>query len=234
MAETMLSPSARAAVQDLLEPGETLADASTWADEIRRDRRQTGPWHYVNVPISSNHYDPRFCNPKTGCVVSKALEMRRVLADKSRPKPQRREALRFFVHFVQDLHQPVHVGDRSDRGGNDLQVQFFGRGSNLHRVWDSGLIEHANPDETAWVDRLKTITTPALVKKWSNGTLDDWTEESFQAARTHAYIDPSTGKVLTSGAKLGQPYQDANLSTAEQRLAQSSVRIASALNAIFP
>ena len=160
------------AVRDLLEPGETLADAATWADEIRRERRHTSPWHYVNVPISEPHYNARFCDPRTGCVVAKAEQMRRVLADSSLPKSERREALRFFVHFVQDLHQPLHVGENHDKGGNDLQVRFFNRGSNLHRVWDSSMIEKVSDNPTVWVDRLQALATPENVKKWSGGTPD--------------------------------------------------------------
>lgn len=233
LAESLLTPQALAEVKDLLEPGESLADASGWADEIRRERRETGPWHYVNVPINRDHYDSSFCDPKLGCVVSKVQEMRDLLADTSQPKAKRREALRFFVHFLQDMHQPVHVGDRSDRGGNDLQVQFFGRGSNLHRVWDSGLLEHVSDSETVWFDRLKPMLTPEALKSWSKGSVEDWADESFLASKNHAYLDPKTGKPLKSGAKLGEPYEEANLPIAEKRLAQSAVRLASVLNGIL-
>ncbi|HEU5118317.1 MAG TPA: S1/P1 nuclease [Isosphaeraceae bacterium] len=236
LAESLLTPSARAAVRDLLEPGETLADAATWADEIRRERRRTSPWHYVDVPISEDHYNPRYSNPKNGhgCVVDKVKEMRRILADSSLPRAERREALRFFVHFVQDVHQPLHVGENHDKGGNDLQVRFFNRGSNLHRVWDSGLIEKSSDDPIVWVNRLKVLATPENVEKWSGGVPEDWAEESFQAARTHAYRNPSSGNPLVSGATLGNAYQQANLPIAETRLAQSGVRVAAALNSIFP
>jgi hypothetical protein len=235
LAMTLLTPSARAAVADLLAPGETLADASTWADEIRRDRRETGPWHYVNVPIANDHYDKHFCEAQEGgCVVSKAEEMKALLADPKRPREERREALRFLVHFLQDLHQPLHVGENADKGGNDLQVQFFGQGSNLHRVWDSGLLEQVSPEEAAWAARLQALATPENVRKWSSGTIENWAEESFQASKTRAYKDPSSGQRLTSGAKLGRDYQDANLSVAEARLAQSGVRVAATLNRVFP
>lgn len=239
LAEGLLSPSARAAVRDLLLPEETLADAAPWADEIRNKRRHTGPWHYVDAPISNDHYEARFCNPETGCVVSKAKEMQRILADRSRPKVERREALRFLVHFIQDLHQPLHVGDNEDKGGNGLQVRFFTRGSNLHRVWDSDMLERAGKsdevaDEVALVQTLKALATPENLRKWSSGTIDDWAEESFQASKHHAYVDPSTGKRLAPGSKLGEAYQNANLPIAETRLAESGARIAWVLNEIFP
>jgi hypothetical protein len=145
LAEARLTPAARAVVLELLEPGESLAEASTWADEVRRARPGSGSWHYVNVPITEPEYSPQFA-PRRGDVVGKVEQFALVVADRSAPRARRREALKFLVHLVQDLHQPVHVGDRGDRGGNDLQVRFFGKGSNLHRVWDSGLIERAYHD----------------------------------------------------------------------------------------
>ncbi len=122
LAESRLSPRARAIVQELLEPDESLADASTWADEHSRDIPGSASWHYVNVSIASAHYDPRDCKAR-GCVVSKIAEFREVLADRHAPRARRRQALRFFVHLVQDLHQPLHVADRGDRGGNSLQLR---------------------------------------------------------------------------------------------------------------
>ncbi len=229
-AEARLTPEARAIVRSLLEPGESLADAATWADEIRRERPETGPWHYVNVPITVERFDPKFCPVETGCVTSAIAENRRMLADTNAPVAKRREALRFLVHFLQDLHQPVHVGDHGDRGGNDLQVQFFGQGSNLHRVWDSGLIEKVAADEAALVRQIEALATPEAVAAWSRGQVKDWAEESFQAAKL-AYRVPGTDQQLRPGAKLGQDYLDANGPLARRRLAQSAARLAAVLNA---
>ena len=213
-------------------PGESLADVSTWADEYRRDHPETGPWHYVNVSIGEAKYDPKF-DPAHEHVVSKVEEFRKTLADPGRTREERARALKFLVHFVQDMHQPVHVGNRDDKGGNDLQVQFFGRGSNLHRVWDSGLLEHPGRDEAAYVAYLKGTITPQLAGDWSSGQPSDWADESLRLARK-AYQDPVRDVEMESGAKLGQPYQDANLPTAERRVAQAGVRLAWILNGIFP
>jgi hypothetical protein len=139
VAESRLSPAALAAVRSLLEPGETLADASTWADE-QRVVPKSGPWHFVNVPLSESRYDPKFCSPQ-GCVVSKVEDFERVLSDPRASRAKKQQALRFLVHFLQDLHQPLHVGDTGSRGGNLVQVRFFNLGTNLHRAWDSQIIE---------------------------------------------------------------------------------------------
>jgi len=232
IAESRLTPSARAAIAALMEPGESLADVSTWADDYRRDHRESGPWHYINIPITEPRYDAKFV-PDEGCVVTKVDEFRKILADTTVPREERAKALKFLIHFVQDMHQPVHVGHRDDRGGNDLQVQFFDRGSNLHSVWDSGLIEHVNRSESDWVESLSKTITPELAAAWSKGTPPDWANESLEIARL-AYLDPPENTPLKKGAKLGQPYQDANLPRAEVRVAQAGVRLAWILNTTFP
>jgi hypothetical protein len=231
MADLRLTPAARAAVRDLLEPGETLADASTWADEHRQELPDTAPWHYVNVPITVAHYDARFC-PAQGCVVSKITDFRAVLGDPKATKDQKRQALRFLVHFVEDLHQPVHVGDRMDRGGNDLQVQFFDEGSNLHRVWDFDVIEHECSDEDHWAAELTALASPARAAAWCRGTPADWADESLACAK-RAYGNGSTGQPLKAGAKLGEDYHAFALPIIRERLAQSGSRLAWILNDTF-
>ena len=232
IAEARLTPAAKSAVSALLEPGETIADVSTWADEVRRDRRESGPWHYINIPITEPRYDVKFV-PQEGCVITKIDDFRKILADASKPRVERAEALKFLIHFVEDMHQPVHVGHRDDRGGNDLQVQFFDRGTNLHSLWDSGLIEHANRSEAEWVDALSKTITPELADSWSKGGPPDWANESLDMARL-AYLNPLDKAELKKGAKLGQAYQDANLPIAERRVTQAGVRLAWILNTTFP
>ncbi len=90
IAEDRLTPTARAAVRDLLEPGESLADVSTWADEVRRDHPESGPWHYINVPITEPKYDRKF-EPKEGCVVVKVEDFRKILADPTAPEARTSE-----------------------------------------------------------------------------------------------------------------------------------------------
>jgi hypothetical protein len=234
LAESRLSPRARAIVRELLDPGESLADASTWADEHSREIRGSSSWHYVNVPITSPHYSPEYCG-RPGCVVSKIAEFRAVLADRRAPRPRRRQALRFFVHLVQDLHQPMHVADRGDRGGNALQLRL-GRHepTNLHQVWDSGLFHaryrhHAEDtllgEATALADRPEAL-------RWPRGRVEDWADESLQIGR-RAYLIPGTGRPLRPGEEIGPDYVEANLPLAVERVARSGVRLAAMLNEIL-
>ena len=231
LAESRLSPAALAAVRTLLDPGESLADASTWADEVRREFPKSGPWHYVNVPISEEKYNAGFC-PDGGCVISKIAEFRKVIADRNAPKIERRNALRFLAHFVEDMHQPLHVGDRKDRGGNDTQVQFFGHGSNLHKVWDSGILERVYADDVALFKDINDLAGSAEAASWSNGSVESWADESLESAKK-AYLQPDSDEFLRSGSKLGEAYQQIHLPVARRRVAQAGLRLARVLNEAF-
>jgi hypothetical protein len=231
VAENRLSPAARAAIHDLLDPGETLADASLWADEHRHAVPGSAAWHYVNVPIAEPHYDARFC-ATTGCVVSKIGELRQTLADGSASREARRQALRLLVHFVEDVHQPVHVGDRGDRGGNDLQVRFFNRGGNLHRVWDEEIAVRHSSDEATWVAELDALAKTEAARGWPRGTVESWADESLTVAR-QAYAVPGSSAMLEPGARLCDDYFDWALPIVQRRLAQAAVRLSSMLNEIF-
>jgi hypothetical protein len=122
LAERHLTDQIKAEIKALLEPGESLADASTWADEVRGRMRHTAPWHYVDVPLDEPRYDDRFAGdtPEKGFIVPKICELKLVLKDRSKPIEDRRQALRFLAHFVEDLHMPLHVGEGHDKGGNTL------------------------------------------------------------------------------------------------------------------
>jgi hypothetical protein len=234
LAESRLSLRARAVVLELLEPGESLADASTWADEHSRDIRGSAAWHYVNVPISAPHYDARFCAQR-GCVISRIAEFRAVLADDQAPRARRRQALRFIVHLMQDLHQPMHVADRGDRGGNALPLRM-GRyeNTNLHQVWDSGLFHWGYPrhaeDELFRV--VKAMADRPESRVWLRGRVEDWADESLLIGR-QAYLIPGTNRTLRPGDEIGRDYMEANLPLAVERVAQSGVRLAAMLNKLL-
>ena len=229
LAEKQLTPAAKAAMAELLEPGESLADASLWADENRRRLPKTAPWHYVDVPLDQPRYDAKYSGEKIGCVVDKINEFRLVVKDKSKSIEDRRFALRFLIHCVEDMHMPMHVGDNHDKGGNQTQVRWGERGSNMHRVWDSGIIERAGSTEEFWLADLATLDTPGNRAAWMTGTPEDWATESLLAAR-EAYQDPKTGNRIKSGTKLGDEYQAKNLLVVRQRLAKAGARLAKVSN----
>jgi hypothetical protein len=232
LAQSQLTQSARQTIRELLEPGESLADASTWADENSRNIPGSAAWHFVNVPISAPHYNRRFCRPQ-GCVITKIAEFREILSDRRAPPAQRRIALRFFIHLVQDVHQPMHVADRNDRGGNSLQLQYgWYDATNLHQIWDSGLLARRYRNESELVRDLMAVSRQPKADDWRKGRIEDWADESLQIGR-RAYLVPSTNSSLRFGDRVGRDYEGENLPRAVERLARAGVRLASLLNEIL-
>jgi hypothetical protein len=230
MAEERLTPHALVVVHDLLGPGVSLADISTWADE-QREIPGTGPWHYVNVPITESRYDPKFCQTG-GCIVSKIEDFKRVPQDPKAGKIEKQQALKFLIHLIADLHQPLHVGDTGSRGGNLIQVRFFNAGSNLHRVWDSQIMQRHSASEQVWIGDLNAVTNPKLTAEWSKGTPEEWGTESLQAAK-EAYRLKGTKMVMQSGVNLGDDYCSMALPITQRQLAKAGLRLAYTLNNIF-
>jgi hypothetical protein len=233
VAEARLTPAARAAVRALLHEGDTLVDVSTWADHEGHDAVPgSAVWHYVNVPLTASGYDARYC-AGNDCVVARIKHFRTLLADRRAPARERARALLFLVHLVEDVHQPLHVGDNHDRGGNTTQIQFLGQGTNLHQLWDSGLINEIDRNERAWVERITPLLTPENVREWSRGDVEDWATESLLDARKAYYFPAGTRQPLFSGTRLGSDYAAYAQPILERRLAQAGVRLANELNALF-
>jgi hypothetical protein len=233
VAESRLTPAARAVVHDLLHEGDTLIDICDWADHEGHDVVPgSAPWHYVNVPISAPHYDDRYCTGG-GCVVAKINHFRKVLADPHAPRTERARALLFFVHLVEDVHQPLHVGDNHDRGGNLTQIQYFNEGTNLHRLWDSQILEDTSRDEQAWIARITPLLTPEAVAAWSKGDERTWADESLQEAKKAYHFPAGSTRPSATGTRLGREYNEFAAPIIRLRLAQAGVRLANELNAIF-
>jgi nuclease S1 len=207
IAEKNLIPKAKAAIAALLEPGESLADASLWADENRRKLPKTAPWHYVDVPLDEPRYDAKFSGDVSskGCVVDKINEFTVTLEDPNLFTEDRRFALRFLIHCVEDLHMPMHVGDNGDKGGNRTQVRFYDRGTNMHALWDSLIIEHVSKSEEFWLKDLAALDTAEHRQTAIQGTVEDWATESLLAAR-QAYEVPET-TALSKRSAVGESAQ---------------------------
>jgi hypothetical protein len=230
MAQDNLTTAALTAVHDLLGPETSLVDIATWADE-QTEVPDAATWHYINIPITESSYSGKYCQPQ-GCVVSKINEFRRTLQSSKATKTEKQRALKFLVHFIADLHQPLHVGDTGSRGGNQIQVLFYGQGSNLHKVWDSQIMEHYSKNERVWLWQLTGKASPENKEQWSGGTTEDWATESLQAAKK-AYSLPGQETVMRSGSKLGDEYVVRAIPIIEAQLAKAGIRIAWILNEIF-
>jgi hypothetical protein len=225
IAEHYLSTEAQHAISQLL-INENLAEASTYADEMKSNptefwKKTANPWHYVNVFDGKTYSD--VAPPPEGNAVT-ALEMfSKQLKSKQSSLEEKQLALRFIVHIIGDLHQPFHAGNGLDRGGNDVKLQFFWEDSNLHRVWDSGLIDRQKLSYTEWTQKLSSKISSQQAAQWMEVNPKAWIAES---AKLRATLYPESDK-------LSWDYQYQNLPLVKQRLQMGGVRIAAYLNAIF-
>jgi nuclease S1 len=230
IAQRYLAPHTQSAVAALLQPGEHLRDVANWADAYREQCANTGPWHYVNIPLAADSFEPaRDCSEPRSCVIVATDRALAILADVTSPPDERAAALRFVVHFMGDLHQPLHSGDRADRGGNDLQVWFAGEETNLHAVWDYMLIASTRRTVADYVAKL-TQAPNAAASRWSRGTVADWAIESQRAARR---VYSNLPRPRNERIQLGPKYVAAVLPIVDAQLLRAGVRLASALDAAF-
>jgi hypothetical protein len=231
IAEQHLEPDTAKRVRDLLaiENNTSLADIANWADQIRRQRRDTAPWHFVDIPVDASTYDPARDCRRRSCIVAQLDRFIAVLRRSSAPSRERLEALKFVVHFVGDLHQPLHAADNDDRGGNDVHVIFSGHRTNLHAVWDSGLLAPVvNGDERAYALRLAHAITPNQIRQWQNGSTVAWVNESHGIAVEEIY-----GKLAHDAGRLPASYERQALSMVNEQLERAGVRLAYVLNVAF-
>jgi hypothetical protein len=237
IARARLTPTARLGVKELL-GNDDLAAVSIWADEIKGERPETFGWHFVDIPRDASGFsEARDCyrpdekHPYTpqdhhNCVVDRITMFKEVLFDRSAPRQDRIEALKFVVHFVGDVHQPMHaIGEA--RGGNDIRVIEFGSPQcgkypcNLHFAWDMGLIEHTGLSEWQYVSKLNQLITSRRLTSQAEGTPANWANESFQLAK----------KVwVNDGAAVDEAYYEHDIGIVDQRLALAGIRLAWLLN----
>jgi len=195
IAEKNMTPAALERAKAIL-GGTSLAEVASWADDYRPDHRETGPWHYISIPLADLKVDMvREC-PNGDCVIGKTEQFLAVLRD-SRSEPARKaEALKFVIHFVGDMHQPLHDEDNGDRGGNDRHVMLDGHPDNLHWVWDTGLLERIDRNSQALAAGLERRITDQDRATWVKGSIEDWVLEGHRLAQTVAYggLAPRIGR----------------------------------------
>jgi len=242
IADTQLSGLARAHVREILGQGESLDEAANWPDEMRSDPAQfwqktSTPWHYVTVNgITYDHA------PSEGDALEALNHFKRVLQDPKANLADKQLALRFVIHIVGDLHQPLHVGKCCDRGGNDVKVTWFGKPTNLHAVWDSALVDDEQLSFSELAAKLERHISDKQLIAWWDINPRDWISESAEY-RDSLYPTAADMPKPKKGEKLkkGQPVlPDLSYSYVyrftplmEQRLSQAGVRLAAYLNWVF-
>ena len=230
IAEARLTPAARAEVDRLLagEADPTLAGIAAWADELRANDpergKATAKWHYINFQ-GRCEFQPALDCPGNDCVVGAINRQYLQLAQHERSDAERREALKFLVHFVGDVHQPLHSGPRDDAGGNRYQVNLHGKGSNLHRIWDGTILERRGLKSPAFATGLLAqAPLPADPTLHSPTPALDWALESCRLIEDGRVYPPEGQHVIDDA------FLDARLPLAEQRLREAGARLAAMLN----
>lgn len=222
IAERYLNAKAKKRIRQILGQ-ESLAMASTWMDEIRSDStyNYTTDWHWTTIPDGGKYEDVE-SNPDGKVIVMIEKITRELKAGKLSAK-QQQEYLKMLIHMVGDIHQPLHVGKPGDRGGNDIKLKWAGSDSNLHRVWDSDMIEDTKLSYTEFANALGKPATETI-KKWQQASVRDWAKESMML-RPQVY---NIGK-----GNLGYRYSYLNMPTVKERILQAGVRLAGLLNQIY-
>ena len=210
---------------DILLDGASLVSISTYGDEVKSNPKYKAlrPWHYINLPLDESYANAKK-NPK-GDVVMAIKKCIAKVKDQNEPKNERAFYLKLLVHFIGDLHQPMHVGRKEDRGGNSIRLQWFGKTSNLHRLWDSHLIDSHGMNATQLLGDLEELS-PKLIKEIQNQSLEQWVNESQALAKIIYENTPSN-------SKLGEEYQSRYLPLLKIQLQRGGLRLAAQLNEIF-
>lgn len=227
IAENYLSAPARAQINALY-PDASLAEISTLADEMRSDpsefwQKTAGPWHYVTLREGSDYHVENA--PQEGDAYTALTSFTATLKNKDATLEDKRLALHFIVHIIGDLHQPLHAGNGTDKGGNDVKVSFFWEDSNLHRVWDSGMIDRQQLSYTEWSKWLGQKITPEMAASWRTADPKVWIKESVLLRDT---VYPPIDNL-----KLSWSYQYEHLPEVKNRLQMAGVRVAAYLNEVF-
>lgn len=230
MASRHLTPAAKEHVADLLggDPSEEMVAVATWADKVRRDStyHYTAPYHYVNMPVDAKAYVPERDCPDQACVVGAIEHYEDVLSNPDIPGDKQIEALKFLIHFVADIHQPMHASLEADLGGNTIPVVLNGDSTNLHALWDYGMMSTRHLSVEAYADRLDPKISKWDREKWSRSGPATWAFDSFKLAMTYGYPIPKDHNITPDYVKQG-------LAILDVQMEKASVRLADVLNSIF-
>ena len=223
IAEQYLSDEAFETVDRIL-GDESIAIASTWMDEIRSDSAYdyTHDWHWVTVPDGMTYTETEK-NPN-GDLINAIRTLTDELKNKDLSSEQEAKHLKMLIHLIGDIHMPLHVGTGDDRGGNDVEVRWFWESSNLHRVWDSGMIDESQLSYTELSDAVNYISEDEI-KELQNSSVLDWARES-KKLRNQVYN-------LPDDRNINYEYKYRNWETVQKRLLQAGIRLAGVLNKIY-
>jgi hypothetical protein len=224
IAEAHLTPQAKQSVNALL-GGQSLADVASWADDNRD--RSTASWHFINVEPGLSYEDFKQQVAAKQDVYTALQQQEVLLADAKASPSARATALKYIVHFVGDMHQPMHVSRAEDKGGNTIQVRYEGRGTNLHSLWDTKMLEHAGLSDVQLAQQFDKAT-PGEIRKWQSDPQMIWAWESYQIS---SQLYREMGEVQDRTVDDG--YYQSHIGIVAQRVEKAGIRLAGLLNKLL-
>ena len=206
-----------------------LAYWANWPDNVRNspEWKNTSTWHYVNIPPqeSKEQFIEQLKNNNKPNIYTAIQNVKGIIVDKNTPNADREIYLRFLVHFLGDMMQPMHTGREEDLGGNLIKIQFFKKDTNLHSLWDSGLIDNTKYSYTEY-SRVLDVKSKEEINQIQSGSLEDWLYESHQAAnQLYASVKP--------GENYSYDYQQQYNALLERQLLHAGLRLAKILNEVL-
>jgi hypothetical protein len=205
---------------------QALNEACNWPDKVRETEKWswTYPLHYINIPRGDFVYqESRDCSDQH-CATEAIKHYAEVLADDGVSTEKRRQAFAWLCHLTGDLHQPLHAGFEDDRGGNDIELDFRGQKTNLHSIWDSGLIALHTDNLQSLIQIVSTIPADEIKADWSPIMVDSWTNESHKLAKNHVYPE---------SMKLDGAYESRSWELIQRRISTAASRLALIINSIL-
>ncbi|WP_282012586.1 S1/P1 nuclease [Nitrospina watsonii] len=202
-----------------------LTSIANWADRIKKEPGAADVLHYTNIAEGERAYVQRRDCPRRNCVTEKIFEYRDRVSDPARAHARRVEALKFLVHLVADVHQPMHLGNARDRGGNEITVRVGRHRTNLHALWDSGLIDLDGQSLLHYARALHAGLTPEQVQDWQRGDAVAWTNESRALVLTYGY-----DLLQDERGRLAVRYLERGRQVVATQLLKAGVRLAHLLN----
>lgn len=216
-----LSKKVRKQIDKILE-GQSIAMVSNYMDEIKSEPLydSLGPWHYCTIPDGEDYSGA----PDEGDAIQAINKYIELLKSGKLSVEEEAFSLKCLIHLIGDIHQPLHVGNGTDRGGNDVKVTYFWQSSNLHRVWDTGIVDGQNLSFTEYVEWIDS-PTKEQVEQWKNDNVMVWVKESM-SYRSQIYDLPDSKKI-------NYRYNYDNISTVNSRLLKAGIRLAGVLEDIY-
>jgi hypothetical protein len=245
IAQDRLRPQALQRIKEILGEDRDLPSVSTWADAIVRMRPETATWHYLNLNVREGQgiFDLETACRQEDCVVDQIEKELHILREPFGKKSAKREALKFLVHFVGDLHQPLHCADDQDRGGNEKWFNLPGAKGrsghtwvSLHAYWDDLFQVPQTQTPRVLANRLEAQMDPIDEVHWSGGTPEEWAYESYLIAQKDIYGELRPGPLAKNrwGRDLPADYMNGQMQRLmEHQLQKAGVRLAFLLNDVF-